>query len=209
MPPVGSFRFINLNVDLFRLQKLLGNVVISQGGVVPHIAPVSCMIVVFLFVNLDLFSTLRNFCPQNRVNQRRTRQSARSFSSFHFYICTVHQGCILVIYYFFQLSNYMRFIEFFCRNKNYRVSKAAVLEYGRGSKLFCEAVSVVGLCGKKKLEKQALPPNPQFLQKNNGVDIVVSFPASTFVHTAFRRRDQIQSSSLSVSTNKVYLECST
>lgn len=113
MPPVGSFRFINLNVDLFRLQKLLGNVVISQGGVVPHIAPVSCMIVVFLFVNLDLFSTLRNFCPQNRVNQRRTRRSARSFSSFHFYICTVHQGCILVIYYFFQLSNYMRFIEFF------------------------------------------------------------------------------------------------
>jgi hypothetical protein len=34
-----SLSLADSNLAFFRLQKLLGNVVISQGGVVPHIAP--------------------------------------------------------------------------------------------------------------------------------------------------------------------------
>ena len=35
----------NADVLMFRLNKLLGHVIISQGGVVPHIAPVSVVLI--------------------------------------------------------------------------------------------------------------------------------------------------------------------
>lgn len=74
------FNLRKLLTMLFRLHKLLGNVVISQGGVVPHIAPVGFNSHVLGVFPLTLFN--RNCCLPSRQKARRTRVSARSFRLF-------------------------------------------------------------------------------------------------------------------------------
>lgn len=58
--------------DSDRLNKLLGSVIISQGGVVPHIAPELRMYLTFVFGSVVL-STFHLQCPLKLRKARRNR----------------------------------------------------------------------------------------------------------------------------------------
>jgi len=85
------YRSILVADSHFRLQKLLGNVVISQGGVVPHIAPVC-----FCFISSELGThrSGRNFSPPSLARAGRTMLSARRFNGLLFSTCFPLSSCI-------------------------------------------------------------------------------------------------------------------
>ena len=80
----------------FRLNKLLGDVVISQGGVVPHI---DAAVSVFLDCDSDaILIVTYSSCPARHRRARRSRRRSRSFFLWLlYYLCIISHSIILLV----------------------------------------------------------------------------------------------------------------